>query len=313
MRKTVLLYNPDSGGSRKRRSEVESALSILREAGVNAELVLTNSPAHAGEQAQQAIAAGCDAVFACGGDGTIHNIVQVLAKTQVALAILPVGTANALAHDLKIPRNISAAARTALNGKARRVALGRVQYADLKGNLNCRYFVIAAGIGVDAHLFYKLQVASKQRLGMAAYYAKAWHMWFTYGMPRFVAEYSEPGSDMPKSVEVTELMGVRIRNFGGVVQQLAPGASLDRDDMRVVFCRTASRLAFLAYVTRCLVRCPLRIPGIDLAFSTSVKCRYKTPGSGPKIYVEADGELLGTLPVEMTVVPGALTILAPAH
>ena len=315
MRKTVLLYNPDSGGSRKRRSDVESALSVLRKAGVDAELVLTNSPAHAGEQARQAIAAGCDTVFACGGDGTIHNIVQVLAKTQVALAILPVGTANALAHDLKIPRDITAAARAALDGKVRRVALGQVRYADLKGNPNCRYFVIAAGIGVDAHLFYKLQVASKQRMGMKAYYAKAWHMWFTYGMPRFVAEYCEPGGAPPKSVEVTELMGVRIRNFGGVVQQLAPGASLDRDDLRVVFCRTASRLAFLAYVTRCLVWCPLRIPGIDLAFSTSVKCRYKTPApdNAPKIYVEADGELLGTLPVEMTVVPDALTILAPGR
>ncbi len=315
MRKAVLLYNPDSGGSRKRRAEVESALSELRAAHVDADLVLTNSPAHAGEEAREAIATGCDTIFACGGDGTIHNIVQVLAKTQVALAILPVGTANALAHDLKIPRNINAAAQAALNGKARRIALGRVQFADLKGNHSGRYFVIAAGIGVDAHLFYKLQVASKQRLGMKAYYAKAWHLWFTYAMPRFVAEYCEPGSETPKSVEVTELIGVRIRNFGGVVQQLAPGASLDRNDMRVVFCRTASRLAFLAYVTRCLVWCPLRIPGIDLAFSTSVNCRYKSPASEkgqPRIYVEADGELLGTLPVEMSVVPDALTILGPA-
>ena len=149
---------------------------------------------------------------------------------------------------------------------------------------------------------------------MKAYYAKAWHMWFTYGMPRFAAEYYEPGSEMRMNADVTELIAVRIRNFGGVVQQLAPGASLERDDMRVVFCRTASRLAFLAYVTRCLVWCPLRIPGIDLAFSTRVKCRYKTPApekGQPRIYVEADGELLGTLPVEMTVVPDALTILAP--
>jgi len=315
MHKAVLLYNPDSGGSRKRRSEVESALSVLRGAGVDADLVLTKSPAHAGEQAKEAIAAGCDTVFACGGDGTIHNIVQVLAKKRVALAILPAGTANALAHDLRLPSNITAAARAVLNGKERRVALGLVKYADLKGNPNCRYFVTAAGIGVDAHLFYKLQVASKQLLGMKAYYAKAWQMWFTYGMPRFAAEYVEPGCETPKRAEVTELIGVRIRNFGGVVQQLAPGASLDRDDMRMVLCRTASRLAFLAYVTRCLVGCPLRIPGIDLAFSTSVKCSYMTPEpekGQPKIYVEADGELLGTLPVEMTVVPDALTVLAPS-
>ena len=57
----------------------------------------------AGERARQAILAGCDTIFACGGDGTIHNIVQVLAGTHVALAVLPMGTANALAHDLGLP------------------------------------------------------------------------------------------------------------------------------------------------------------------------------------------------------------------
>lgn len=316
MRKAALLYNPDSGGSKKRRQELESALAIVRDAGIEAQLIATESASHAGQETQQAIARGCDTIFACGGDGTIHNIVQVLANTSVALAILPIGTANALAHDLGIPRGVRAAARSAVGGGSRRIALGRVNYVDLQGNPGSRYFVIAAGIGVDGHLFYKLLTASKQRLGMNAYYAKAWHMWFTYAMPRFVAEYVETGTNSRKTAEVTELMSVRIRNFGGVVRQLAPGASLDRNDMRLVICRTASRLAFLAYVTGCLVWCPLRIPGIDLADSTSVSCRYQNSYAEkgqPKIYVEADGELLGTLPLEMTVVPDALTLVTPAR
>lgn len=316
MQKVALLYNPDSGGSKKRQKEMEAALAILQGDGVDAALIATETPVHAAEEARRAIDSGCDTIFACGGDGTIHNIVQVVATTQVALGILPIGTANALAHDLRIPRKVTAAARSALSGAPRRVALGHVKYVDLKGNPGSRYFVIAAGIGVDAHLFYKLQTATKQRLGMNAYYAKAWQMWFSYPMPRFVAEYLATGESTRKSAEVTELISVRIRNFGGVVQQLAPGASLDRDDMRLVFCRTGSRLAFLAYVMRCLVWCPLKIPGIDLAYGTSVSCRYQTPTpekGRPKIYVEADGELLGTLPVEMRVVPDALTILAPSR
>src|ERR1019366_6116976 len=112
----------------------------------------------------------------------------------------------------------------------------------------CDTIVVAAGVGVDAHLFYKLHSGTKQRMGMAAYYAKAWHLWFSYPMTRFVAEYMAADSDAVRRVEVTELMAVRIRNFGGVLQELAPGASLDRDDMRLVFCRTASRVAYLAYV-----------------------------------------------------------------
>lgn len=315
MRKAALLYNPTSGGSgRRRQRELESALAVLRKEGVEAGLLLTESRDHAEEEARVAIASGCDTIFACGGDGTINTMAQVLAKSSVALAILPMGTANALAHDLGLPLNVADAARAALAAEPRRISLGSVKYLDLQGRPGRRYFVITAGVGVDAHLFYKLHSGHKQRMGMAAYYAKAWHLWFSYPMTRFVAEYTETGTKAPQRAEVTELMAVRIRNFGGVLQELAPGASLDRDDMRLVFCRTASRMAYLAYVTRGLLRCSWAIPGIDLAHSTRVSCDYLQSSAAQEqrnIYVEADGELLGSLPAEITVVPNSLTLLAP--
>ncbi len=326
MRKAVLLYNPDSGGSRVRRqTELESVLALLRGANVEAHLVLTDSRAHAEEKARQAVLAGCDTIFACGGDGTIHNMIQVLANTKVALAILPMGTANALAHDLGVPMKISAAAQDALHGVPRRIALGRVQFLDLEGEPGSRFFIVAAGAGVDAHLFYKLHAGTKQRMGMTAYYSKAWQLWFTHPMTRFRVEFAETGSEQPGSDElrradVTELMAVRIRNFGGVLQELAPGASLDRNDLRLVFCRTASRLAYLLYVARGLLRSNWKVPGIDLAHSARVSCQYLPASAStdsmhaqPKVYVEADGELVGTLPAEITVVPDALTLLAPAR
>jgi diacylglycerol kinase family enzyme len=134
-------------------------------------------------------------------------------------------------------------------------------------------------------------------------------------MTRFSAEYVETGSTQPRRADVTELMSIRIRNFGGVVQELAPGASLDRDDMRLVICRTASRVAYLAYAARCLLRRRWTIPGVDLVYSNRVSCEYlpSVDQQQPKIYAEADGELLGTLPVEITIVPDALTLLAPAR
>jgi diacylglycerol kinase (ATP) len=327
MRKAALLYNPDSGGSQQRRRELESALAVLRAGGVEADLVPTESRNHGEEETRRALDAGCDTIFACGGDGTIHNIVQVLVNSPAALGILPMGTANALAHDIGLPLGVVAAAKAALRCTPRRVTLGRVTYADLQGHPAARYFVVTAGIGVDAHLFYKLHSGTKQRMGMAAYYAKAWNLWFTYVMPRFVAEYSETGSSALHRAEVTELLAVRIRNFGGVVRELAPGASLDRDDNRLVLCRSASRLVYLAYVTRGLLRARWAIPGVDLVYSTRVSCQYQTssvtpsatssatPSASPqgqgKIYIEADGELLGTLPAEITAVPDALTLLAP--
>jgi YegS/Rv2252/BmrU family lipid kinase len=322
MRKAALLYNPDSGGSRARRrqAELESVLALLRKADVEAQLILSDSRAHAQEKARQAVLAGCDTVFACGGDGTVHNIIQVLATTEVALAILPMGTANALAHDLGIPNKLEAAAQAALQAVPRRVALGRIKYVDLEGKSGTRFFIVAAGAGVDAHLFYKLHSGHKQRMGMAAYYMKAWQLWVTYPMTRFGVEFSESGSGQRQEAEVTELMAVRICNFGGVLQELAPGASLERDDLRLVLCRTASRMAYLLYVTRGMLRRNWKVPGIELAYSGRVLCQNlsatsveDTKQGQTKVYVEADGELVGTLPAEITMAPDALTLLAPAH
>jgi diacylglycerol kinase (ATP) len=321
MKKAILLYNPDSGGSGSRQAELESVVALLQGEKVEAELILTHSPADAERQARQAAQSGCDTVFACGGDGTIHSILQGMVKSPVALAILPMGTANALAHDLGLPMNLTGAARAVLRGVPRRVAIGRIEYLDLKGTPGWRYFVVAAGAGVDAHLFYKLRTGTKQRMGMAAYYAKAWHLWFSYPMTRFQVEFGESGSDERRRADITELMAVRIRNFGGVLQELAPGAALERNDLRLVFCRTASRLSYLLYVTRGLLRRKWKVPGIDLAYADRVLCKYlERPSSSgeatqgqPRIYVETDGELVGTLPAEITVVPDALTLLAPSR
>ena len=318
MRKAALLYNPDSGGSRQRQRELQSALSILRDGGVEAELLPTESRDHAGEEARRAIASGCDTVFACGGDGTIHNIAQVLANTPVAMGILPIGTANALAHDLKLPLNIPGAAKAALQAIPKRIALGQISCLNLEGKPGALFFIVAAGIGVDAHLFYKLHTGTKQRLGMGAYYAKAWHMWFTYPMRRFRVSYREEEAGTLTDAHVTELLAVRIRNFGGVIRELAPGASLDRNDMRLILCHTGHRLSYLAYVTRCLLGQAWAVPGIELAYSTSASCDYAEAATNAtqrrsKIYVEADGELIGSLPAEITVVPNALTILAPSE
>jgi diacylglycerol kinase (ATP) len=314
MRKAALLYNPDSGGSgAKRLKKLESALSVLRKAGVEAELIASESRHGARELARKAIDSGCDTIFACGGDGTMHNIAQALANTPAALAVLPMGTANALAHDLGLPGNLAAAAKILLDATPQRIALGHVKYVDLHGSSNSRFFVITAGVGVDAHLFYKLLTGTKQRIGMAAYYAKAWHMWFSYAMTRFRASYCEAGSPESKSASLTELLAVRIRDFGGVVRELAPGASLERDDMRLILCHTDRRLSYLAYVARGMLGRRWRVPGIELVHSKRVSCEYEgaSQEKNVRIYIEADGELLGTLPAEITVVPDALTLLMP--
>jgi diacylglycerol kinase (ATP) len=296
---------------------MEAALALLRHAGVDAQLVLTRSGLDAIEQAQRALAVGCDTIFACGGDGTVHHIVQVLARSRAALAILPVGTANVLAHELGIPLDPVAAATASLHTTPRFMALGHVRFQDFEGTNASRVFIATAGVGMDALLFHKLNPGQKRRLGMAAYYAKAWHLWLTHRMVRFHAEYLETGTSEIRQASVTQVLAVRIRNFGGILQELAPGAALQRDDLRLVLCRTASRSLYLLCVLRGLLHQKWKIAGIDLAYSRNVSCRHlAVAGDGTlredeTVYVEADGELLGTLPVEISMAPELLTVLAP--
>jgi len=313
MRKATILFNPNSGRGRKRRDrELDIAIGIIQSAGIHTDLTICRSSHEATIHARYAVAAGSDTVFACGGDGTIHDVIQGLAGTPVALAILPFGTANALAHDLGLPFRPSQAARVAVNGAVRRIPLGRIEYEDFHGKPTARYFTVAAGIGVDAHLFYKLTSDLKNRSGMAAYYWKAWQLWATHRMRRFHVEYSN-GNGHKQQALLTELLAVRIRFFGNILRELVPGAHLDSPDLRAVMCRTDSRNAYLQYVAGALLGLRQRkIPGIDLVNCSEITCQLPSQGnSADRVYVEADGELLGRLPARMSIEPGALSLVVP--
>lgn len=317
-RTAALIYNPASGRQdERRRAQVEAAAKVLQQGGVQATIVASQGPRKAGEQARQLVADGCGAIFACGGDGTVHDVLQGLVFSQAALGVIPMGTANALAHDLGVPRHPARAAQAALNATPQRIAVGRIAYHDKNDQACARYFVIAVGVGVDADLFYRLHAKIKQRMGMGAYYAEALRLWLTHDMGRFEAEFTDARTGEMRREAVSQALAVRITQFGGVLRRFAPEAALRRNDVQLVLFKTSSRLPFLMYILRALAGGSWRVPGVELAHSTRLICRPLAAGNGggasSRIYVEADGEVLGRLPMEMTVVPNALTLLVPQH
>ena len=312
MRRAALFYNPLSGRRKKHRIEdVELAASILRRGGVEVEVAPTRAASDAAAQVRMALRDGFDTIIAVGGDGTIHDVLQGLAGKQAALGIIPLGTANAMAHDLRLPISVERAARALLTAIPRRIAVGKIEYRNFNDLPTSRYFTVAAGVGVDAHLFYKLNRLIKDRMGMLAYYTKATHLWMTHRMRYFEAEFSSNRGGTLREARLSEMLAVRINHFGGVLRELAPGASLARNDMRLVLCRTGNRALYLAYVFRGILGLSHGVPGIVLAHADQVTCR-SVPGEKPEnIYVEADGELLGRLPITLSMVPDALTVLVP--
>ncbi len=311
MRKAALFYNPVSGRRVKHRiKDVEAAAAILRGAGVELDVSPTKTSAEAPEQVRIAIRDGFDTIIACGGDGTIHDVLQGMAGREAALGIIPLGTANALAHDLRVPTNPERAAQALLTAVPKKIAVGKIQYRDLNALPASRYFTVAAGVGVDAHLFYKLNRLTKHRAGMLAYYSKAVSLCLSHRMRYFEAEFSA-GGEVRREASLSEMLSVRINYFGGLLRELAPGASLGRNDMRLVLCRTGNRMLYAAYVFRGILGMSNGVPGIELAHADEVTCRPITGGAHENIYVEADGELLGRLPITLSMVPDALTVLVP--
>jgi len=312
MRKVVLLYNPIAGKNReRRRADVEAVAQVLRAAGLQAEPVETRAPGFAGAQAQEAVSAGYDTVLACGGDGTIHDVVQGLAGSDVPLGVIPLGTGNSLANELKLSRNPARAAQTILTSEPRRIALGKVECPERgAGRQGARYFIAIAGAGVDARMLYQMNVAAKQRQGMAAYYGEALHLFLTHRFQRFEVEWCDYRGESHRVV-VTQVMAVRLRQFGGILRWLAPDADLEKDDLQLILFCNASRVSYCLYLLRALFEQRWKTPGVDLVSAREAICRPIAGETSSSVYAEADGELLGGLPVRFSTVSDALTLLVP--
>ncbi len=321
MKRAALIYNPSSGTRREQRvADVEAAAAVLREAGITAETIPTYGPGTAAEQAREAVAAGCDAILACGGDGTFHEAMQgVLASAgEAAMGIIPLGTGNALANDLGIPlRQPALAARGLAHGTTRRVAVARIEYQRPDGSTDSRYFTVMAGVGPDAFLLYSMNLAAKGTMGMGAYYWQAAKL-LTYDYPEFEVEYTDSESGARLVQRTAALMAVRISYFGGALRHLAPGASLERDDIRVILFRRPIHGRIFLYMLGTLLDREWKVPGVDLAYAREILCRPLATSDEAtrksrtaRLYAEADGELLGRLPARFTIEPGRLTLLAP--
>src|SRR6266852_1345213 len=121
----ALIYNPYSRRMAKQPDRAQKIHQLLQQRGIQAELWPTKQPRHATALARQAVGARKDLVIVCGGDGTIHEVINGLAETRVPMAIVPGGTANVLAKELGIPLDLPQAVDRIVGGTATRVALGK--------------------------------------------------------------------------------------------------------------------------------------------------------------------------------------------
>jgi YegS/Rv2252/BmrU family lipid kinase len=315
MRRAALIYNPVSGTKRHMRlAHVESAAGVLQSAGVEVRLVPTTAKGSATTQARHLANEGFDTILACGGDGTMHEVLQGIVGTDAALGLIPLGSGNVLAHDLGMPIDAAGAARVQLEWEPRALCGGKVEYTNRDGAIESRYFATTVGIGWDAEMLYRVTVEAKSRLGLLAYVYEGSKLALMYGFPPFHAEYTD-SSGAREKLTISQVMAVRITNFGSFMRRFAPGAALTRDDMQLVMFRTRRLWRYVAYMVGVTAGANWPVGGVDLVHAREISC-HPIPGHsvhrGRHIAIEADGEVLGTLPAKIQIVPQAFKLLMPS-
>jgi diacylglycerol kinase (ATP) len=304
LRNALLIHNPNAGGGgAARRAHLDEARRLLGARGIQADLAETTGPGEATEIARRAGPDGRQLVIACGGDGTVNEVVNGLAAGQnghrVPMALLPAGTANVLAKELELSWDIPKAAEQLSRGDVREIALGLA--TPIEQPDKSRYFLSVAGAGPDGRITYAVDLELKARLGILAYWWQGAREVFNYKFQRF--RVTSEG----QSHEVSLVIAGRTKHYGGPFK-ITTGADLYEDQFEFVGLTTQSGLRYLSYLPTLWFGDLRKEEGVYFWKSDRLICE---PIEGHPIYAQVDGEPLARIPVEFRIVPRALRLLVP--
>jgi YegS/Rv2252/BmrU family lipid kinase len=272
----------------------------------------TAGPGAGSELANKAASQGSDIVLVCGGDGTINEVINGLAGSQVSLGLLPGGTANILARDMGLPLNPVRAATELSRWSPRRIPLGKATWCIENASTNgapsgnqqvVRNFMTVAGIGFDAHVVYKLSPEMKMSWGVTGYIVEALRQAFRYPFPGFSCRTN----GKPERTATFAALQ-RAGNYGGWLH-LTPDARFFDDRFTLCLFKSHNRARYFLYSALVLAQQHFHLGDVELVEARKLCCA--ATDAGETIRFELDGELVGTLPATFEIVPDALTVLVP--
>lgn len=270
-------------------------------AGHHLEIHTTSRGGEATEVAREAARQGVHTVFACGGDGTVREVVEGVAHTSTAMGVLPAGTANVWAHEARIPLDLESALALAVRG--RRVLIDT-------GLANGRRFLLMCSAGFDASTVRAMEGShAKRRLGRAAYAIEGVRR--AMRTPGRQATIEADGLPLERNMLMAVVGNTRL--FGGVMQ-LSSRAVVDDGMLDLcVLSDTPSHgathrialawAAFRGVLPRLAER---KRPGVDYVQAQRVSIEASTP-----LDVQADGDWVGQTPVTIEADAASLWVLVP--
>lgn len=288
--RSAVIVNPTKCDEDGLRAEVTARLA---EAGWPAPLWSATTAEQTGrKQAEEAVAAGAEVVFVCGGDGTVMECAGALAGTPVALCVLPLGTGNLLARNLRLPTGIPEAIAAAVDGARCRIDVGRV---------DDRCFTVMAGIGFDAYMMDDAPEALKARTGALAYAVSALrHLRGEHMHVDITLDGGEPLRRRARCVLVANMGNLQ----AGV--QLLRKAEPDDGVLDVAVIAPATLGHWMTMSLSLLLR-RRRVPHMEMFTARTVEVRATRPQ--PR---ELDGDVLEpSRELTVAIDPRALTVCVP--
>ncbi len=246
----LIVFNPAAG--RRRTQRLWRVLDVMVHNGVKLEIAETLWPGHATQLAREAALKGIRLVVAAGGDGTIAEVAAGLAGTDTGMGIIPLGTANVLAHELNLPFTPTAVAAALAFGRTRKLWPGIAS-----SDQGAKLFVQMLGAGFDAEVVHHLSLPLKRVIGKAAYVLQ--------GL-RETARYRFPPIEVLIDGVATEAGSVIVtkgRYYAGK-HTLAPCASVSEPGFTVALFDRAGPLSALAYGAALPLNLIRHMPGIRL-------------------------------------------------
>jgi diacylglycerol kinase family enzyme len=254
--------------------------------------------------ARDAVREGHQLIIAAGGDGTAHEVLNGIADApdglaQTVLGILPLGTANVLAHELRIPADPARAWEALQNGQVHRIDCGVAEFTDPEGKKQSARFAIVAGAGLDARAVQLVEWNLKKRCGKLAYVASALRAFVQF---RDKVRCSVRG--LPCCGRA--VLAGNGRFYAGEIPIFGDGAlSSGRLHVRVVPSVTPSLL------WRCLIAYVTRSWNFEGRFPAEAVTELRMDSDRP-VPLQLDGEFAGWLPATLRIEPAALRVLVPA-
>jgi diacylglycerol kinase (ATP) len=298
MARALLITNP--AAARTQQRAVTSVMQTLASAGWSAEVLATGGPGDARRLAAYGVAEGVDVVAVFGGDGTTMQAASSLVGTEVALGVIPGGTGNLLAGNLRIPAAPARAARALVTGRPRPFDLGRMERAD-----GPQYFAVACGAGYDARVMAATLSEHKRRWGMAAYVATTLRLIGNIRSATHIITIDGVEYDAHAAM-------VLVANCGEVIPpfvKLRAGIRPDDGLLDVVVMQADSFGQSVRAVWDLLRDAPT-VEGVEtfVGYARGREIRVVTDPVEP---VQLDGEAGGETPFTVNVVPGAIRIMMP--